>query len=104
MIRSIDLSVTKFAVVKSDMTEKDTPKLPIPNAKGEERTKLHTVSEQIVGWGAISGAVTEVVVPAFLAIDIGTAGGLATFGFLIVSGRADQFVNRLAKGLKEMLP
>ena len=65
-----------------------------------KRPKHYIISEHIVGWGALSGAVIEVAAPTLLAIDLLAAGGLASFGFLLVTGRADAAVKRVNKAIQ----
>lgn len=57
------------------------------------------VSDRIIGWGSMIAAGIEVVSPSLLAIDLATAGGLATFGFLLATGRGKSIIQALRRAM-----
>lgn len=67
--------------------------------KKKKKPLRYAIGEQVVGYGSLGYAATEVAAPTLLAIDLAIAGGLFTFGVLLVTGKADGVV----KGLAEFL-
>lgn len=67
--------------------------------KKNKRPLRYEIGEQVVGYVSLGAAVIEVAAPAFLAIDLAAAGGLFSFGVLVVTGKA----NGVVKGLAEFL-
>jgi hypothetical protein len=57
--------------------------------------------ERIAGIACMAAGGTEIISPEFLSIDLSQAGGLAVFGFLIATGRAEAVVRRLGKFLSD---
>lgn len=60
---------------------------------------IDKISERLIGWGCIVGAITEYVNPAILALDSSQASGMAVFGFLVATGRAGALVKKLGEVL-----
>jgi hypothetical protein len=62
---------------------------------------IYAVIEIVAGIACMAAAGTELVSPQALAINLPEAAGLAIFGFLISTGRADSAVRRLGKFLSD---
>lgn len=62
---------------------------------------IDAVIERVAGVSCMAAAATEVALPQVLSIDLSQAAGLAIFGFLVATGRAEAVIRRLGKFLSD---